>query len=113
MRTQAAEAGPAKAKKADGGDEELDPTKYFENRCGAAVGALSRPFGVPGVFSFFHVPLSYAESYPFRHYNVSFLCRCSISVVVFSVSSLCRFLLCRFSVSRACLTRKRHMKASL
>ena len=28
---QAAEAGPAKAKKASE-DEELDPTKYFENR---------------------------------------------------------------------------------
>jgi len=81
VRTQAAEAGPAKAKKADGGDEELDPTKYFENRCGAAVSALSRPFGVPGVLSFFRVRLSYDESYPFRHYNVSFLCQCSISVV--------------------------------
>ena len=32
LRTQAAEAGPAKAKKGD--EEELDPTKYFENRCG-------------------------------------------------------------------------------
>ena len=69
MRTQAAEAGPAKAKKADGGDEELDPTKYFENRCGAAVSALSRPFGVPVVFSFFRVPLRYNEPYPFRHCN--------------------------------------------
>ena len=36
LRTQAAEAGPAKAKKGD--EEELDPTKYFENRCGSAVG---------------------------------------------------------------------------
>ena len=33
---QAAEGGPAKAKKGD--EEELDPTKYFENRCGSAVG---------------------------------------------------------------------------